>query len=55
MSEDKAKDREEDRRARTDDDEPDVEAHRFKARSDDPGEDAGEDESGMRLRRPSGL
>jgi hypothetical protein len=50
MSEDKSRDEEERRLARTEDEEPDVEAHRFKARSVDAEDEGAEDE-----RRPSGL
>jgi hypothetical protein len=54
MSEDKSRD-EEQPITPGEDEEPDVEAHRFKARPDDLGEEGGEDEAGMRQRRPSGL
>jgi hypothetical protein len=54
MSEDKSRE-EEQRVARSEDEEPDVEAHRFKARQEDLGEEGGEDEAGMRQRRPTGL
>jgi hypothetical protein len=54
MSEDKTKQDEPVEEPRADE-EPDVEAHRFKARSLDPSEEGGDDEEGRRLRRPSGL
>jgi hypothetical protein len=53
MSEDKSKQDEQVEEQR-EDEQPDVEAHRMKARSLDPSEEA-TDEAGRRARRPSGL